>query len=50
MIVPAPMVLPTLQNTELIECWKPRVRSTDPNVSGASGFPAFRTRFPYSMQ
>src|SRR4026207_1344562 len=39
-----------LQKTELIECSSPVVRSTEPKVSGASGFPAFRTFCPYSMQ
>ncbi len=39
-----------LQKTELIECSRPVARSTEPNVSGASGLPAFRTFLPYSMQ
>jgi len=49
-MVPAPIALPTLQNTELIECWSPWKSVTFPNVSGASGLPALRTSFPYSMQ
>ena len=43
---------PTLQKTELIECWKPCASVTRPNASGPfwSGLPAFDTFLPYSMQ
>ena len=39
-----------LQKTELIECSSAVTKLTLPNVSGASGLPAFETCLPYSSQ
>jgi hypothetical protein len=51
MIVPAPISLPMLQKTELIEFWSAYAKVTVPNTEGpVSGLPALRTRLPYSSQ